>query len=139
MRIVLDTNVLIAGLLSPYGPPGRLLDLALSGNLVLLLDDRLLLEYRTVALRPKFGFSDADVTRVIDALEELGEHIVAPPLESGMTLPDPSDLPFLEVAAAGRADALVTGNARDFVPRRGRHAVKVMTPRDALGALSGGR
>lgn len=133
MRIVLDTNVLIAALLSPHGAPAQLLELALAGEVVLLLDDRILAEYRDVARRPKFGFAEADVARVLDGVEAMAEHITALPL--AVTLPDPADLPFLEVAAAGQADALVTGNARHFVSKRGRHGVRVSTPREALDKL----
>jgi predicted nucleic acid-binding protein len=44
LRIVLDTNVLVSGLLSPHGPPGRIFDLLLGGKLTLVFDDRLLAE-----------------------------------------------------------------------------------------------
>ncbi|HEU4629723.1 MAG TPA: putative toxin-antitoxin system toxin component, PIN family [Gemmatimonadaceae bacterium] len=134
MRIVLDTNVLIAGLLSAHGAPAQLLDLALAAeDVVVLLDDRIMAEYVEVARRPKFGLSAVDVARVLDALATVGEHIVARPLS--VTLPDRDDLPFLEIAAAGDADALVTGNGRHFTPKRGRHAVRVCTPRELLDAL----
>ncbi len=132
-RVVLDTNVLISALLSPHRPPAQLLDLVLAGELTALLDDRIAAEYRAVAHRPRFGFAAADVDRVLDAVEALAEHVAAAPLD--VVLPDPDDLPFLEVAAAGRADALVTGNARHFVPTRGRHPIRVYAPRELLHAL----
>jgi len=137
VRIVLDTNVLIAALLSPFGAPAQLLDLVLAEELSLLLDDRILAEYHEVARRPKFGFAESDLARVLDAITMLAEHISARPLD--LSLPDPGDLPFLEVAAAGSADALVTGNARHFVPRRGRHSVRIDAPRDVLELLRQGR
>lgn len=137
MRIVLDTNVLIAALLSPFGAPAQLLDLVLAEELMLLLDDRILAEYHEVARRPKFGFAEPDLARVLDAISMLAEQVSARPLD--VTLPDPGDLPFLEVAAAGSADSLVTGNARHFVARRGRHSVYVATPRDVLDLLRHGR
>ena len=49
------------GLLNPHGPPGRILDLVLAGKLRLLLDDRVVDEYREVLLRPRFDFDPADV------------------------------------------------------------------------------
>lgn len=60
---------------------------------------------------------------------------VVTPASLDLVLPDASDLPFLEVAAAGRADALVTGNARHFVPSRGTHQVPVLSPRAFLDVL----
>lgn len=137
MRIVLDTNVLIAALLSPFGAPAQLLDLVLAEELMLLLDDPILAEYHEFARRPKFGFAENDLARVLDAITALAEHVSALPLD--VTLPDPGDLPFLEVAAAGSADSLVTGNARHFVPRRGQHSVRVETPREVLEFLRQGR
>lgn len=53
-----------------------------------------------------------------------------------VTLPDPDDLPLLEVAVAGHADALVTGNTRHFVPVEESHGVNVVTPTEAVRALA---
>jgi uncharacterized protein len=136
-RVVLDTNVVVSALLSPHGAPAQLLDLVIGGELTALLDDRIAAEYRAVAHRPRFGLAAADVDRVLGAVEALAEHVAAAPLD--VTLPDPDDLPFVEVAATGRADALVTGNARHFVPTRGRHAVTVYSPRELLDAVRAGR
>jgi len=112
LRIVLDTNVLVAGLLNPVGNPGRTLDLFLAGEVTLLVDDRILAEYRAVLRRPKFGFDAGDISDLLDHIEAESERLTAPPL--GVELPDERDLPFLEVGVAGYAEALVTGNIRDF-------------------------
>ena len=122
MRIVLDTNVIVSGLLNPEGNPGRILDLFLAGEVTLLADDRILAEYRAVLRRPKFGLDDADVSDFLDLLEATSERVAAPPL--GLKLPDESDRAYLEVAVAGGADSLVTGNVRHFrLPRASRLAV----------------
>lgn len=112
MRIVLDTNVLVAGLLNPDGSPGRVVDLFLAGELTLLVDDRILAEYRDVLRRPKFGFDHADVADLLDHVEASSVRVMASPL--GISLPDKGDLPFVEVGFAGEAECLVTGNVRDF-------------------------
>jgi putative PIN family toxin of toxin-antitoxin system len=111
--IVLDTNVLVAGVLSPFGPPGRLLDLLLSGELNLAYDDRIAAEYRQVLARPKFHLNPAAVRDLLDALLTAGEPVIARPL--AITLPDPDDLAFLEVASQAGAP-LVTGNLCHFPP-----------------------
>jgi putative PIN family toxin of toxin-antitoxin system len=134
MRVVLDTNVLVSGVLNPHGPPGRILDAAVAGRLKVLYDDRILAEYRAVLLRPVFGFTPRDVDALLDFMVAAGEPVSAAPLR--VVLPDPSDLPFLEVAATAWADALVTGNARHFRPRRGRHTVPVFSPAEFLERLS---
>ena len=52
IRVVLDTNVLVSGLLSEHGPPGLIVDLVFAGELALVYDARLLAEYRDVLVRP---------------------------------------------------------------------------------------
>lgn len=122
MRIVLDTNVIVSGLLNPEGNPGRIVDLFLAGEVTLLVDDRILAEYRAVLRRPKFALRAVDVSDFLDLLEAVTERVVAPPLS--VKLPDESDRAFLEVAVAGGAESLITGNVRHFkVPRLGRLAV----------------
>ena len=54
MKIVLDTNVLISGLLTPFGSSGEILRIMFSGELALCLDARILAEYKDVLHRPKF-------------------------------------------------------------------------------------
>ena len=114
MRIVLDTNVLVSGLLNPEGNPGRIVDLFLAGEVGLLADDRILAEYRSVLRRPRFGFAPADLSDFLGLVESESERVAAPPL--GFILPDEGDRAFLEVAVAGGADSLVTGNTRHFRP-----------------------
>lgn len=133
MRVVLDTNVLVSGLLTPHGAPARVLDLALEGGLRPLYDDRILHEYRDVLRRARFGFDPADVEALLGHLTAVGRHVTAPPLS--LTLPDPDDLPFLEVAVAGGARALVTGNAPDYEPREGSHGMTVLSPDAFLEAV----
>ncbi len=128
MRVVIDTNVMVSGVLNPHGPPGRIVSALLSETLTILHDDRILSEYREVLLRPTFGFARSDVEGLLDFVESAGEHARSGPLS--LVLPDPDDLPFLEVATSGAADALITGNIRHFKPRRGRHSVLVTTPAD---------
>lgn len=133
MRVVLDTNVLVSGVLNPHGPPGRLVDLALAGDLALVVDDRVLSEYQDVLRRPRFGLPARGVDVLVRHLRAAGEAVTARPL--AVTLPDADDLPFLEVAAAGAA-TLVTGNPRHFRPVRGRHQVRVLSARQALDSFA---
>lgn len=136
MRIVLDTNVLVSGLLNARGHTGRIVDLVVAGRLRVLYDDRILAEYRDVLARPELGLSQDDVRDVLRALVAAGE-LVAAQLWSA-ALPDPDDAPFLEVASAGLTDALVTGNLRHF-PARARGGVNVCTPAELMEALGGSR
>src|SRR5215469_16526698 len=99
MRVVIDTNVIVSGILNPHGSPGRIVNALLSEAITALHDERILSEYREVLLRPVFGFSSSDVEVVLDFVESAGEHVSAEPLS--LILPDRNDLPFLEVASSG--------------------------------------
>jgi putative PIN family toxin of toxin-antitoxin system len=130
MLVVLDTNILVSALLSPFGPPARVLDMVLSGDIRAAYDDRLMAEYREVLARAKFSFAPEDVATVLAYLEADGERVTARPLPC--ELPDPDDLSFLEVAAQAEA-MLITGNAAHY-PEAVRGEVKVVAPGEFIRA-----
>jgi putative PIN family toxin of toxin-antitoxin system len=134
VRIVLDTNVVVSGLLTAFGPPAQIIDLASSGDITLVVDDRILSEYEDVLTRPRFGFDAVEIGDFLRLAND-GEHTIGAPLP--FALVDPDDEPFLEVAIAGAVDALVTGNARHFTVPGGRLAVPILSPRRFLDVLAG--
>jgi len=129
MNIVLDPNVLVSGLLSPFRPCGKIVRMVSSGELVLILDARILTEYSEVLGRPKFRFDQDKVTALVDYIEHRGVTVAASPLSR--SLPDLDDEPFLEVAGAGRTVCLITGNHGHF-PAALRQEVKVFSPSEFL-------
>jgi putative PIN family toxin of toxin-antitoxin system len=133
VRLVVDTNVLVSAMLTGGGAPDEVLQLVLRGDATLLVDTRILAEYDEVTTRPRFGFDAVERRALLDVLTAIAEPVPAPPLR--LTLPDPDDVKFVEVAAAGRADALVTGNQRHFKPRSGRVPVRVVSPRVLMQEL----
>jgi len=120
MKIVLDTNVLVSGLLQPLGNPAQTLMLVLAGAVHVCHDKRILAEYAEVLARPRFKFDEKQVREVLTKLEADGLTIDAT-AQQDLDLPDPDDEPFLAVALAAQADYLVTGNLADYPPssRRG--------------------
>lgn len=112
MNIVLDTNVLVAGLLSPFGPCGEIVRMVSSGEVTLSFDARILNEYQEVLARPKFKFDKDKTTALLDQIEHRGRTIASSPLIQ--SLPDVDDEPFLEVAIAAQAICIVTGNQIHF-------------------------
>lgn len=130
MRIVLDTNVLVSALPSPHGTPARILDLVISGAVVLLFDDRVLAEYRDVLARPKLRIAPAESAFLLDFIETEGVLVSAPPLP--LDLPDPDDLPFVEVAVAAAAGALVTGNTRHFAAAARTISIPILSPAEFI-------
>ncbi|NOZ21907.1 MAG: putative toxin-antitoxin system toxin component, PIN family [Planctomycetes bacterium] len=129
MRIVLDTNVLVSGLLSPFGPPAEIMRMVSSGDLTLCLDARLLSEYADVLRRPKFQFEEGKIAALLDQIEHDGLLVAPGPLPQ--SLPDPDDEAFLAVAIAGDAECLVTGNL-DHFPAKLRQKVRVLSPTQFL-------
>lgn len=129
MKVVLDTNVLVSGLLNPYGPPGRIVQLAASDALSLCYDARILGEYRDVLLRSKFAFRGDHVNALLEQIQFAGVLATAAPLPC--PLPDGDDEAFLEVALAAAAEYLVTGNPRHY-PMRLCGAVQVVSPAEFL-------
>lgn len=127
MRVVLDTNVLVAGLLSAAGPPGWIVEAVLAGALELALDMRIREEYEDVLRRAEFAFSPSRVEDLLAVIDQFGFHVPAAP-RCPVPLPDPDDEPFLAVAAA-TGSVLITGNLRHF-PARSRQGVEVNTPRE---------
>jgi len=125
----MDTNVLVSGLLTPFGVCGSIVRLLTSGDITLCVDARILFEYEDVLRRPRFKIDHNMIDVVMEYIEVTAEVHNAVPLQHG--LPDPDDHPFLEVAIAANADALITGNIKHF-PVDTRHGVRVMTPREFL-------
>jgi putative PIN family toxin of toxin-antitoxin system len=132
VKIVLDTNVLVSGLLSPFGPPGRIVQVAAAGDLSLCFDARILAEYREVLLRPAFSFPAHHVQALLEQIRAAGVAVTAAPLPR--PLPDPDDDAFLEVAISAAAEFLVTGNPRHF-PARQRAGIRVASPAEFLDII----
>ena len=135
MRVVLDTNVLVSALLVQGSVPDQVVRLALAGRFTWLVDSRIVAEYRDVLCRGSFGFAVDDVRDILKVVDVYAEWVVANPLR--VTLRDESDRAFIEVAVAGGADVIVTGNTADFRIAEGRLDVRVLTPRRFLDALGG--
>jgi putative PIN family toxin of toxin-antitoxin system len=125
---VLDTNVLVSGLLSAKGPPGRLIDAVLARRLQIALDDRILEDYKEVLARPKFHFNPSGVAALWQVLP-FQRHLVAMPVD-GLQASDPTDTKFLEVAAATESKILVTGNPRHY-PKKTTGEVQIISPSEA--------
>ena len=132
MIIVLDTNVLVSGILKPYSKAATILRLVADGTVQLAYDLRLLSEYRDVLSRSKFNFAKENVEAFLEQIEQEGLLVSAKPLK--FHLPDLDDEPFLEAALAGGAKAMVTGNKRHFL-RKEYEEIRILSPAEFLEAL----
>jgi putative PIN family toxin of toxin-antitoxin system len=108
---VIDTNVIVSAFWSPQGTSARLIALVQNGLLIPCYDARILTEYREVLLRPRFGFSDAEVNDFLELIERDGISVVPVPCDINFT--DEDDKMFYEVAKHCNA-SLITGNPRHY-------------------------
>jgi len=132
MRIVVDTNVLVSGMLTPFGACGEIVRMLTSNSITLCVDARILFEYEDVLRRSRFKIGHDMIDIVMEYIAGASEAHSTTPLQS--SLPDPDDNQFLEVAVSANVDCLVTGNLKHF-PRPLRCGVKVLSPREFLDAF----
>ena len=132
MRIVLNTNVFVSGLLTPFGSSGEIVRMVFSGELILCIDARILSEYKEVLNRPKFKFDKHKITILIDFIMQYGQVVSSSPLKR--PLPNPDDEAFLEVAIAGNAKTLITGNKIHY-PSSSREGTEILSPSEFIELL----
>ena len=129
---VIDTNVVVSAMLKFQSVPGQIAREALLGDLIPLLCDEIIAEYREVLARPKFKFDPEAVDMFIDGIIERGIFIDALPVDE--VIPDPKDIVFYEVVMEGRKahdfTYLVTGNIKHFPIKS-----FVVTPKEMLDIM----
>ncbi len=127
-RIVLDTNVLYAGLYSASGKSHLLLKAIAEGKIRIALSTPLLFEYEDVLKRNQavLSLSDAEVDVVLDNLCALADFQAVYFLWRPC-LPDANDDMVLELAVAAQVPRIVSFNAKDFRPAS-RFGIEVVTP-----------
>jgi putative PIN family toxin of toxin-antitoxin system len=138
-QVVIDTNIVVAGLRSRNGSAFRLLTLVGSEQFGIHLSVPLVLEYEEVLLRelPNLSVDAADVQTLIDFHCSVATHHQIFFLWRPY-LPDPKDDMVLELAVTAGCDSVVTFNIRDFVDIE-RFGVRATTPfqfLESIGALS---
>lgn len=133
MKVVIDTNVIVSGLLKPFSASGEIVRMVADGKVQICYDARILLEYEQVLNREKFGFDSALVAILMESIKEMGICTTSSPLKA--RLPDPTDEMFVEVASDSHCRLLVTGNGKHF-PKKACGDVRVLTPREFVGFLT---
>jgi putative PIN family toxin of toxin-antitoxin system len=136
IRAVLDTNVVVAGLLKPTGPPGEILSLLRGGAFIAVFSRELVDELAAVLAAPKLktkyrqGRQDLEAIAGLFALRgelvEIGERV--------RVCRDPDDDFLIETALAGRADFLVSGDKALLVLSKA-HGISIVNPAAVIEIL----
>ena len=135
MRILLDTNILVSGLLSTTGPPYRLVASYQSDEFELGTSPRQIEEFERVLgyahLRRRGSRLQAQA--LLETID-VGAVIVRE-IPVVTYSPDPDDNIILATAIAGRADYIVSGDKRDMLALREIDGIRIVTAKNAVGLL----
>lgn len=129
MTVVLDTNVVVSALLFERGQLAWMRELWATGRIVPLASQATTRELIRVLGYPKFGLDEDDLEAVLAAYLPFTV-VVKVPARAPSGLPqcrDPHDQAFLRVAAAGRAEVLVSGD-RALLVLTGRTTFAIESP-----------
>ena len=133
MRLVLDTNVVVSGLIWS-GPPRQLLDLARKGRVVLFSSGVLLDELGSVLERDKFAafLASRDVTPAFLMRRYGMLATLVKPTRITRTVPaDPDDDHVIAAASAARADVIATGDG-DLLRLDPWQGIRILLPAEVL-------
>ncbi len=138
-RIVVDTNVFTAALLSPSGTNRAALRACLVGQVRPLMGAALFHEYEDLMARSdlmkKSPLAPVDRAHLLEAFLSVSDWVRIYYLWRP-NLPDEADNHLIELALAGGADSIVTNNVRDIA--RGELAfpnLKILTPAQLLKTI----
>lgn len=137
IRVVLDANVLISGLISEKGAPGKIIDTWLEGRFQLCISPPIMDELKRVLKYPRI-VKRLEKRQAKELLENLGT--LAKWVDGQLTLDvltlDPSDNIYLACAVEAQCDFLVTGNSEHFQEAGPKYkGVEIISPRGFLDNL----
>ncbi len=138
MRIVIDTNLLISGVISA-GLPRQLVDAAKAGEFELCTSEVLLAELLDVIARGKFAarLTQAGLTpqAIVEDMRALA--VVVTPTSVARVVPtDPDDEHVLAAALTGGADLIASGDKRDLLPLGSYQGIPIITAKQALERIA---
>jgi len=135
MRVVLDTGILIAALITRNTPPDVIYQAWRKRNFVLITSEWQLSEFRRVSRYPKLRryLIPSEAGNMINGIRY--QAVVLTDLPTMDVSQDPDDNPVLAMAVAGTADFLVSGDKRDLLALGHIEKTKIVTARDFLTKL----
>lgn len=129
MRIVVDTNVIVSGVLQSTGAPARVLATSEADDVLWITSEPLLAELQRVLARPhvrrQLLWDDARILLFADLLRR-GSMVAVPTTKIAVSR-DADDDRVLEAAVAGAADYIVSGD-RDLLALESHAGVPILSP-----------
>ena len=135
MRLVLDTNVLVSVLLFRRGSLRWILEYWQSRQIVPLRSTWTERELVRVLSYDRFNLNGDQIQRILRTYLPWTESVEIPSVIGVSDPRDPNDRPFLELALAGEAEALVTGD-NDLLVLASEFPIPIITPRELRERLS---
>ena len=136
MRVVIDTGVLVSGLIRPRGTTGEALLALRDGKFTVLYSNETIMEIIDVLGRDKFRLkyhiTPDDISALINLIRLRGEVVI--PKQRVADCRDPKDDKFLDVALSGDADYLVSGDL-DLLSMNPYRSIPVVTPAEFLAMI----
>jgi len=135
MRVVLDTGILIAALITKNTPPDLIYQAWRKKKFELITSEWQLSEFRRVSRYPKLRkyLIPSEAGNMINGLSY--QALVLTDLPTLEVSQDPDDNPVLAIAVAGEADFLVSGDKRDLLALKIIEKTKIVTARNFLTEL----
>lgn len=136
MRAVVDTGVLVSGLIRPRGTIGDVLHALRDGRFTTIYSTPMMVEVIDVLgrakFRAKYHVQFDDITALVNLIRLRGELVI--PKRVITVCRDPKDNKFLEAALAGEAEAIVTGDD-DLLTLHPFEGVDILRPAEFLARL----
>ena len=136
-RLVVDTNIIVSGLMTTATPPAQILNAVHSKKVVLLVSDEVVEEYLRVLEYPHIRkykkITDETVSLLTALFLEEAERIeILSPIKKSQ---DPDDDKFLSLAVEGKAHFLVPADKADLLSLKEIEGISILTAREAIERL----
>lgn len=136
-RLVIDTNIIVSGLITTATPPAQIIDAVHAKKVILLVSDEVVLEYLRVLecpyIRKYKKITDEAIRDLTSLFIGIAERVeVFLPIQKSK---DPDDDKFLSLAVEGKADFLLTGDKGDLLSLKNIEGIPIITAREAIQKL----
>lgn len=130
MKVVIDTNIYLSGLIFPNSLPRKILNLTKGGKLEVYCSPFIFREIKNI-LVIKFDYSEEIAEKFIDEFLKL-MRLIRPTNKVNIIKKKVDDNRILECALFIKADYLVTGDKKHILPLREVEGIKIVSAREFL-------